>query len=451
MLNVNDVIQELYRLFIKGSSSNIHRVGVELELPIVNKDGDYTRECTLELIDFIKNNLGFDEVKPSATQFKHETESDCISFEYSSNTIEFSMEKSDSLLKIKKRFSEYYDALQDFLSTKNFTLLGSGLHPHWHVINTNPLPQCYYTMIKHHLAQGDRISRFHNHSDFCAYTCAVQTHLDINQDLPKLLNFYSFISAIKGFVFSNSVNLSQTNDFQNLACARDYLWWHSMFAYFPENIGYYKNINTTADIVNSMLERSMHYIYRNGMLYYTGCHKLSDYFSKNTINGYDLVTGRQITISPCLEDLQFFRSYKAIEITKRGTIEIRDDCMQPVYDAFAPSAFNLGISEMLPEACMLAKETARELGLNLYDFMPNRVLTTSLSAVDDMDKSQQDKWRRYCEQFFLLAKQGLCKRNKGEEILLDNVLERKNILENPAVMLYKKRLNPIELNNFRGK
>ena len=38
-----------------------------------------------------------------------------------------------------------------------------------------------------------------------------------------------------------------------------------------------------------------------------------------------------------------------------------------------------------------------------------------------------------------------------EEILLDNVLERKNILENPAVMLYKKRLNPIELNNFRGK
>ena len=39
-----------------------------------------------------------------------------------------------------------------------------------------------------------------------------------------------------------------------------------------------------------------------------------------------------------------------MEITRRGTLEVRSDCAQPFECEFTPPAFNTGILEMLGEA-----------------------------------------------------------------------------------------------------
>ncbi len=436
MLSDNDVKQELHRLFLSVPATNLHNVGIEIELSIVSKEEDYSGNHSHDLQNFIINHLNFIQIFPDKLIFRHKTEKDIISFEYSINTLEFSMEKSDSLMKIKKRFLGYYDALQNFMKTKNLMLCGCGLHPHWQKINTRALELPHYQLTEYYLAQGAKESYLHNHDDFCAYSCAVQTHIDINHSIPELLNIYSFLGCIKGFLFSNSVDLTQTCDFQGMACVRDYLWWCSMFAFCSENVGYYHNIKTNDDIIDNMLQRSMYYVCRDNEYLYIGPYKLAEYFSKDSVLAYNIFTGNKTTLSPQITDLQYFRSYKAIELTKRHTIEIRDDCQQPVYDTFGPCAFNLGISEALPEAYSLIDKLCKDMRIDFYNFINNRRLSTSLNPM--LSEFVLNKWRIYCREFVLIARKGLQKRNLGEEELLDSVLKRHDILENPAKVAYKK-------------
>jgi len=55
-------------------------------------------------------------------------------------------------------------------------------------------------------------------------------------------------------------------------------------------------------------------------------------------------------------DFENFRSYKDVELTKYGTLEIRTDCTQKIDNMFKLVAFNVGISYCIDEIIKYIKE-----------------------------------------------------------------------------------------------
>ena len=135
------------------------------------------------------------------------------------------------------------------------------------------------------------------------------------------------------------------------------------------------------DVVITDLKRNNEYIILPKI-------KVEEYFKLKEIEGLT-VNDKKIKIIPIENDFDRYRSYRNVELSRYGTIEIRSDCTQNVKNVFNVVAFNVGISANIDEAFNKLKEK-------------------------DTDER--------C--WFKIAKKGLIRRKKGEEIFLnvgDNV------------------------------
>ena len=429
-IDCTDLKNRIHNFFFYDTC-DVNTVGIELEFPIVNLDGKYdkTYDILLELSFYIEHELKF--TKKEQYLFEKEETRDKISFEYSANTLEFSMEKSLSLFEIYIRFRHYFKKIQEYLLTRKYILTGMGMHPHWRKICTNALDTSRYKTIEHYLCEYNK----YLYGDFCAYTCSVQTHISppIIGLIPNILNVFSFLSMIKGYLFSNSVDLYPDSHFINTVCCRDYLWLNSKFAIHKNNVGYYRKGNDKIeDVIDDILERTLYYIYRNSRCWYIGPYKIKDYFSKDKIKACDIISGEEVVFSTDINDLNSFRSYKFIETTKRRTIEIRDDCQQPVFDCFSPAAFNIGIYENIDEVKIIARDMCQDLGINFFDFLNNRNIATSINCI-----FSKKTLVYYLDKFYELAYLGLKKRNRNEEKLLKNFFWIRNSYKSPGIYSYE--------------
>lgn len=338
------LLKEKYLSNMKENSELF--VGVELEFPIVETNGNKTNiEVTKNLFQTLANLSDFEVEKrdddQNPIQLVHCSSKDRILFELSYNTIEFAFERARSINEVAKRFEAYLKIIQPILQENNHEIQGHGIHPLWNKNDNSPVKIERYKMLMAFLAMNGTGMKTHSYPSYGAFICGNQVQLDVRRDnYIRIINAFNKIEAAKAYLFSNSEFSAEAWDTK---IARDIFWEESLHGYYKENVGIYpKDYQSEEEFFNNLAKTAIFTATRGGKSYYFKPIRVEDYLDQKEITAYT-ADGNEKIIKPVKEDLKQHRSYQFQDLTARGTVEFRSVCTQPLETTFAPIAFELGL------------------------------------------------------------------------------------------------------------
>ena len=391
-------------------------VGVELEFPIVETNGNKTNiEVTKNLFRTLANLSDFEVEKidddQNPIQLIHCSSKDRILFELSYNTIEFAFERARSINEVAKRFEAYLKIIQPILQENNHEIQGHGIHPLWQENDNSPVKIERYKMLMAFLAMNGTGMKTHPYPSYGAFICGNQVQLDVRRDnYLRIINAFNKIEAAKAYLFSNSEFSAEAWDTK---IARDIFWEESLHGYYKENVGIYpKDYQSEEEFFNNLARTAIFTATREGKSYYFKPIRAEDYLDQKEITAYT-ADGNEKIIKPVKEDLKQHRSYQFQDLTARGTVEFRSVCTQPLETTFAPIAFELGLFVELEKL---------ENYLEDSSFFKNeeqdyRKLRKKYSK-KILSKEEKEAIQSLSKDLLDIAEAGLMKRGYGEEKFL---------------------------------
>jgi gamma-glutamylcysteine synthetase len=391
-------------------------VGVELEFPIVETNGNKTNiEVTKNLFRTLANLSDFEVEKidddQNPIQLIHCSSKDRILFELSYNTIEFAFERARSINEVAKRFEAYLKIIQPILQENNHEIQGHGIHPLWQENDNSPVKIERYKMLMTFLAMNGTGMKTHSYPSYGAFICGNQVQLDVRRDnYLRIINAFNKIEAAKAYLFSNSEFSAEAWDTK---IARDIFWEESLHGYYKENVGIYpKDYQSEEEFFNNLARTAIFTATREGKSYYFKPIRAEDYLDQKEITAYT-ADGNEKIIKPVKEDLKQHRSYQFQDLTARGTVEFRSVCTQPLETTFAPIAFELGLFVELEKL---------ENYLEDSSFFKNeeqdyRKLRKKYSK-KILSKEEKEAIQSFSKDLLDIAEAGLMKRGYGEEKFL---------------------------------
>lgn len=397
-------------------------VGVELEFPIVETNGNKTNiEVTKNLFRTLANLSDFEVEKrdddQNPIQLVHCSSKDRILFELSYNTIEFAFEKAHSIDEVAKRFEAYLKIIQPILQENNHEIQGHGIHPLWKENDNSPVKIERYKMLMAFLAMNGTGMKTHPYPSYGAFICGNQVQLDVRRDnYIRIINAFNKIEAAKAYLFSNSEFSSEAWDTK---IARDIFWEESLHGYYRENVGIFpKDYQSEEEFFNNLARTAIFTVTREGKSYYFKPIRVEDYLDQKEIIAYT-TDGKEKNINPVKEDLKQHRSYQFQDLTARGTVEFRSVCTQPLETTFAPIAFELGLFVQLEklenylEHCSFLKNEKQDYR-NLRKKYSKKILS----------KKEKEKIKTFSKELLEISKSGLLERGYEEEkyLIIDKEL-----------------------------
>ena len=391
-------------------------VGVELEFPIVETNGNKTNiEVTKNLFRTLANLSDFEVEKidddQNPIQLIHCSSKDRILFELSYNTIEFAFERARSINEVAKRFEAYLKIIQPILQENNHEIQGHGIHPLWKENDNSPVKIERYKMLMAFLATNGTGMKTHSYPSYGAFICGNQVQLDVRRDnYLRIINAFNKIEAAKAYLFSNSEFSAEAWDTK---IARDIFWEESLHGYYKENVGIYpKDYQSEEEFFNNLARTAIFTATRDDQSYYFKPIRVEDYLDQKEITAYT-ADGNEKIINPVKEDLKQHRSYQFQDLTARGTVEFRSVCTQPLETTFAPIAFELGLFVELEKL---------ENYLEDSSFFKNeeqdyRKLRKKYSK-KILSKEEKEAIQSFSKDLLDIAEAGLMKRGCGEEKFL---------------------------------
>lgn len=391
-------------------------VGVELEFPIVETNGNKTNiEVTKNLFRTLANLSDFEVEKidddQNPIQLIHCSSKDRILFELSYNTIEFAFERARSINEVAKRFEAYLKIIQPILQENNHEIQGHGIHPLWQENDNSPVKIERYKMLMAFLAMNGTGMKTHSYPSYGAFICGNQVQLDVRRDnYLRIINAFNKIEAAKAYLFSNSEFSAEAWDTK---IARDIFWEESLHGYYKENVGIYpKDYQSEEEFFNNLARTAIFTATREGKSYYFKPIRVEDYLDQKEITAYT-ADGNEKIIKPVKEDLKQHRSYQFQDLTARGTVEFRSVCTQPLETTFAPIAFELGLFVELEKLENFLEDSS---------FFKNeeqdyRKLRKKYSK-KILSKEEKKAIQSFSKDLLDIAEAGLMKRGYGEEKFL---------------------------------
>ena len=397
-------------------------VGVELEFPIVETNGNKTNiEVTKNLFRTLANLSDFEVEKrdddQNPIQLVHCSSKDRILFELSYNTIEFAFERAHSIDEVAKRFEAYLKIIQPILQENNHEIQGHGIHPLWKENDNSPVKIERYKMLMAFLAMNGTGMKTHPYPSYGAFICGNQVQLDVRRDnYIRIINAFNKIEAAKAYLFSNSEFSSEAWDTK---IARDIFWEESLHGYYRENVGIFpKDYQSEEEFFNNLARTAIFTVTREGKSYYFKPIRVEDYLDQKEIIAYT-TDGEEKNINPVKEDLKQHRTYQFQDLTARGTVEFRSVCTQPLETTFAPIAFELGLFVQLEklenylEHCSFLKNEKQDYR-NLRKKYSKKILS----------KKEKEKIKTFSKELLEISKSGLLERGYEEEkyLIIDKEL-----------------------------
>lgn len=372
-MNIDKIIKET---FIDSIDDRIKTIGVEIEMPIVSQK-EIEMNKIQNLFEFLLNK-GFAIYSKDCEEniiCVNNIYGDKISLEYSVNTLEISINKSDNIFELFNKYIKYFNTINEYLKQYEYKLVGTGINPNYKKINRKCLNEKYYNIIEKLLLmkphQNNRLF-----GEFCSYCCSIQTHIVPDKNnIIEYLNVFNSIVHIKEKLFANSY-MKELNSYNS----RKILWENCNFGKL--NTGKLPKLKEEKDILNMYKKSYINIIQRNNEYLILPKIKVEDFFELKEIEGLTF-DDKKVKVNPRKSDFNRYRSYRNIELTRYGTIEIRSDCTQSIEDIFKVVAFNVGISANLEKAYNQLKE----------------------------QNTSEIEWIK-------IAHEGLVIRNKGEDIFL---------------------------------
>ena len=391
-------------------------VGVELEFPIVETNGNKTNiEVTKNLFRTLANLSDFEVEKrdddQNPIQLVHCSSKDRILFELSYNTIEFAFEKAHSIDEVAERFEAYLKIIQPILQEDHHEIQGHGIHPQWQKNDNSPVKIERYKMLMAFLAMNGTGMKTHPYPSYGAFICGNQLQLDVRRDnYIRIINAFNKIEAAKAYLFSNSEFSAEAWDTK---ITRDIFWEESLHGYYKENVGIYpKDYQSEEEFFNNLARTAIFTAARDDQSYYFKPIRVKDYLDQKEITAYT-ADGNEKIIKPVKEDLKQHRSYQFQDLTARGTVEFRSVCTQPLETTFAPIAFELGLFVQLENL---------ENYLEHWSFLKNekqdyRKLRKKYSK-KILSEKEEETIQSFSKDLIDMARAGLIKRGYGEETFL---------------------------------
>ena len=398
-------------------------VGVELEFPIVETNGNKTNiEVTKNLFRTLANLSDFEVEKrdddQNPIQLVYCSSKDRILFELSYNTIEFAFERAHSIDEVAKRFEAYLKIIQPILQENNHEIQGHGIHPLWKENDNSPVKIERYKMLMAFLAMNGTGMKTHPYPSYGAFICGNQVQLDVSRDnYLRIINAFNKIEAAKAYLFSNSEFSAEAWDTK---IARDIFWEESLHGYYRENVGIFpKDYQSEEEFFNNLARTAIFTVTREGKSYYFKPIRVEDYLDQKEIIAYT-TDGKEKNINPVKEDLKQHRSYQFQDLTARGTVEFRSVCTQPLETTFAPIAFELGLFVQLEklenylEHCSFLKNEKQDYR-NLRKKYSKKILS----------KKEKEKIKTFSKELLEISKSGLLERGYEEEkyLIIDKELD----------------------------
>lgn len=392
----------IYNRFIKPfAGKKSCNVGVELEFPLINNNGgDVDTRFVASIMDFI-GEKGFSCVlygTGGEKLFMENAAGDCLSFDNSYNNFEFSMMYGDNLCDIKRRFDSYYEMVQEYLAQENHTLADRGTNPNYANISVNHTPFATYNMVQEYL---HKFPGTHGYNDFPAFMSSVQTHLDISEEqIPGAYTLFCRMDFVRALLFGNSPDFEG----RGWRIFRDYLWEQSGFGNCPEITGSIdRSFESIDDVIDFYLEKGMFNRIRGGRYEVFAPVPVKEYFGDSSYGAKE-------------EDIECYLSFRNVELTCRGTLEVRSDCAQRKGRFFMPPAFNLGILNNMKKAEAALDSFFVNCGID----KTNSQLRALAARCREEEIAPRYMLDELCAQLLDIARESLVNRGKGEEALLVN-------------------------------
>lgn len=359
-----EIKQYFIENYIEKFSKNDY-IGVEIEMPIINLNSPYivnskvieglfstfldNEEFKIENYDNEKNIISIKNIKTN----------DTVSLEYSFNTIELSLGKELLIDRLKEKFDFYYNFIKQYLEKYEYEIYCGGINPNYHYIDKTCLNQDRYKVIERLLTNSSNSDLY---NQFCSYCCSIQTHINSSKEnIIGLINMLSKVENNKLDMFSNSFMIET-----KLKNSRKYLWEKSNFG--PLNIGTNPHYNNLEEIIDDYSKRNLFFVERNNKYFLFDVKQpLNKYLDKKRVKATD-ECGKICYIVPSYSDLVNFRSYRNVELTKYGTLEIRSDCTQSKENIFKLIAFNVGICSNYQDILKYLKTNEKITNEKLMEF-----------------------------------------------------------------------------------
>ena len=412
-----DLLKHRYLKNIKKNAELY--VGIELEYPVVNLEGDAT---DVEVIKHLFRYLvfSFDLTVEKVDDFGNPIQlvdpvsQDAILFEVSYTTIEFAFGKAETIQEVEERFSIYMEAIQKKLAESNHAIVGCGIHPNWDKNDNCPVAYPRYQMLMDYLNLSRNVTKsdLHQFPEYGAFICGSQVQLDVSKsNYLRVINAFTQIEGAKAYLFANS---EFTGADWDTKISRDIFWEESMHGIYPENVGVNARLfNDEADFFDYLDHSAIFTAERDEQTYYFYPIQARDYLPTPEIQAYAL-NGDEIIIYPQEKDFETHRSYQYQDLTIRGTIEFRSVCTQPLDRTFASAAFHLGLLvnleklESYLEIAPFFKAFGRNYKSLRRQFSKKKLTDEEKTAIIEFSKD-----------LLLLAEEGLKMRNKQEMIYLE--------------------------------
>ena len=391
-------------------------VGVELEFPIVETNGNKTNiEVTKNLFRTLANLSDFEVEKiddeQNPIQLIHCSSKDRILFELSYNTIEFAFERARSINEVAKRFEDYLKIIQPILQENNHEIQGHGIHPLWKENDNSPVKIERYKMLMTFLAMNGTGMKTHSYPSYGAFICGNQVQLDVRREnYIRIINAFHKIEAAKAYLFSNSEFSAEAWDTK---IARDIFWEESLHGYYKENVGIYpKDYQSEEEFFNNLARTAIFTATREEKSYYFKPIRVEDYLDQKEITAYT-ADGNEKIINPVKEDLKQHRSYQFQDLTARGTVEFRSVCTQPLETTFAPIVFELGLFVQLEKL-----EDYLEDSSFIYNEEQDYRKLRKKYSKKILSKEEKEAIQSFSKDLIGIARAGLMKRGYKEEKFL---------------------------------
>lgn len=391
-------------------------VGVELEFPIVETNGNKTNiEVTKNLFRTLANLSDFEVEKrdddQNPIQLVHCSSKDRILFELSYNTIEFAFERANTINEVAERFEAYLKIIQPILQENNHEIQGHGIHPLWKENDNSPVKIERYKMLMAFLAMNGTGMKKHSYPSYGAFICGNQLQLDVRHDnYIRIINAFNKIEAAKAYLFSNSEFSAEAWDTK---IARDIFWEESLHGYYKENVGIYpKDYQSEEEFFNNLAKTAIFTATREGKSYYFKPIRVEDYLDQKEITAFT-ADGNEKIINPVKEDLKQHRSYQFQDLTARGTVEFRSVCTQPLETTFAPIAFELGLFVQLEKL-----ESYLEDSLFFKNEEQDYRKLRKKYSKKNLSEKEKEAIQSFSKDLLDIAEAGLMKRGYGEEKFL---------------------------------
>ena len=398
-------------------------VGVELEYPVVNLEGEATDiEIVKDLFRYLPSVLGFTIEKVddfgNPIQLLDPVSQDRILFEVAYTTVEFAFGRAKSIQEIEERFRDYMDLIQKKLGETKHAIAGSGIHPYWEDSENQPVAYPRYQMLMDYLNLSGNVTKsdLHHFPEYGAFICGSQVQLDVSKsNYLRVINAFTQIEAAKAYLFANSEFSGADWDTK---ISRDIFWEESMHGIYPENVGVNARLFKDEDDFFDYLDHSAIFTAeRDGQTYYFNPIQARDYLTTPEIQAFTL-NGDEVLIYPQEQDFQTHRSYQYQDLTTRGTVEFRSVCTQPLDRTFASAAFHLGLLlhldklEAYLQSAPFFTTFGRDCKSLRRQFSKKMLTDEEESAIVEFSKG-----------LLLLAEEGLEKRGKQEMTYLQPLKE----------------------------